>query len=108
MPRVAHELAAQLIGVKSFELPGSPLGVEREIIGQLPSAFCVATRKSSPRLISGRSAVKPTSDRTYKVWPVAKASLLGSETVWLHPPSSRCSARNSSIVFCNTLRGVPA
>src|SRR5262249_14523605 len=56
----------------------------------------MATRKSSPRLISGRSAVKPASDRTYKVCPVAKASLLGSGTVWLHPPSSRCNASNSS------------
>ena len=30
---MAQELAVQTIGVKSFELPGSPLGVEREIIG---------------------------------------------------------------------------
>ena len=51
------ELAAQVIGVKSFELPGEPSGVDREIIGQLPSGVCVATRKSIPRLISGRSAV---------------------------------------------------
>src|SRR3954462_14760139 len=75
---VAQELAAQVIGVNSFELPGEPSGVEREIIGQLPSAFCVATRKSIPRLISGRSAVNPASDRTYKVCPVAKASLFNS------------------------------
>ena len=54
---MAQELAAQVIGVKSFALPGSPLGVDREIIGQLPSGFCVATRKSIARLISGRSAV---------------------------------------------------
>src|SRR5438105_3551478 len=66
-PTAAHELAAQVIGVNSFELPGEPSGVEREIIGQLPSGFCVATRKSIPRLISGRSAVKPASDNTYKV-----------------------------------------
>src|ERR1700730_12018613 len=63
-----------MIGVNSFELPGEPSGVDRESIGQLPSGFCVATRKSIPRLISGRSAVKPTSDKTYKVWPVAKAA----------------------------------
>ena len=56
-PSVAQELAAQVIGVNSFELPGEPSGVDREIIGQLPSGFCVATRKSIPRLISGRSAV---------------------------------------------------
>jgi hypothetical protein len=56
-PSVAQELAAQVIGVKSFELPGEPSGVDREIIGQLPSGFCVATRKSIPRWISGRSAV---------------------------------------------------
>jgi hypothetical protein len=54
---VAQDAAAQLIGVKSFELPGSPLGVERESIGQVPSGNCVATRKSMPRFISGRSAV---------------------------------------------------
>ena len=58
---MAQEPAAQLIGVNSFELPGEPSGVDREIIGQLPSGFCVATRKSIPRLISGPSAVKPTS-----------------------------------------------
>src|SRR5260370_5635979 len=56
-PSVAQELAAQVIGVNSFELPGEPSGVDREIIGQLPSGVCVATRKSIPRLISGRSAV---------------------------------------------------
>jgi hypothetical protein len=66
-PKVAQEAAAQLIGVNSFELPGSPFGVDREIIGQLPSDFCVATRKSIARLISGRSAVSPASDRAYKV-----------------------------------------
>ena len=54
---MAHELAAQVIGVKSFALPGEPSGVERETIGQLPSGACVATRKSIPRRISGRSAV---------------------------------------------------
>ena len=53
----ASMLAAQVIGVNSFALPGEPSGVDREIIGQLPSGFCVATRKSIPRLISGRSAV---------------------------------------------------
>src|SRR5436190_19988183 len=68
---VAQELAAQVIGVNSFELPGEPSGVDREIIGQLPSGACVATRKSIPRLISGRSAEKPVSDKTYRVWPVA-------------------------------------
>src|SRR5207244_9351546 len=102
-PSVAQELAAQVIGFKSFELPGEPSGVDRESIGQLPSGFCVATRKSIPRLISGRSAVKPASDKTYTVWPVAKASLFGSGTVWLQPPSARCSASNSSIVFCSVL-----
>ena len=61
-----------------------------------------------PRWISRRSAVKPASDRTYKVWPVAKASLLGSGTVWLQPPSARCSASNSSIVACSALGGLPA
>src|ERR1700741_2269973 len=97
-PSVAQELAAQVIGVNSFELPGEPSGVDREIIGQLPSGFCVAIRKSIPRLISGRSAGNPASDKTYRVWPVAKASLFGSGTVWLQPPSARCSASNSSIV----------
>src|SRR3954451_20759233 len=105
-PSVAQELAVQVIGVKSFELPGSPLGVDREIIGQLPSGFWVATRKSMPRWISRRSAVKPASDNTYKVWPVANASLLGSGTVWLQPPSARCRASNSSIVVCIVLRGL--
>jgi hypothetical protein len=66
-PSVAQELAAQVIGVRSFALPGEPSGVDRETIGQLPSGFCVATRKSSPRWISGRSVVKPVSDSTYKV-----------------------------------------
>ena len=55
--RAAQELAVQVIGVNSFEFPGQPSGVDREIIGQLPSGVCVATRKSIPRLISGRSAV---------------------------------------------------
>jgi hypothetical protein len=55
-PSVAQELAAQVIGVSSFELPGRPSGVDREIIGQLPSGFCAATRKSMPRRMSGRSA----------------------------------------------------
>src|SRR5436190_14375522 len=86
---VAHELAAQVMGVNSFELPGEPSGVEREIIGQLPSGFCVATRKSIPRLISRRSVVNPMSDKTYRVWPVANASLFNSGTVWLQPPSAR-------------------
>ena len=36
-PSVAQELAAQMIGVNSFALPGEPSGVDREIIGQLPS-----------------------------------------------------------------------
>lgn len=35
---VAQEPAAQLIGESSFELPGEPSGVERETIGQVPSA----------------------------------------------------------------------
>ena len=56
-PSVAQELAAQVIGVNSFELPGEPSGVDRELIGQLPSGVWVATRKSIPRLISGCSAV---------------------------------------------------
>src|SRR6266851_3762193 len=103
-PSVAQELAVQVIGVNSFELPGEPSGVDREIMGQLPSGFCVATRKSIARWISGRWAVKPASDKTYKVWPVAKASLLGWGTVWLQPPSGRCRASNSSIgassAFC--------
>jgi hypothetical protein len=54
---VAQEVAAQVIGVKSFAPPGAPLGVEREVIGQLPSGPCVATRKSIPLRTSGRSAV---------------------------------------------------
>src|SRR6266478_703527 len=99
-PSVAQELAAQVIGVSSFELPGEPSGVDREIIGQLPSGVCVATRKSIARLISGRSAEKPASDKTYKVWPVAKALLFNSGTVWIQPPSARCSASNLSIVVC--------
>ena len=99
-PSVAQELAAQVIGVRSFAPPGEPSGVDRDVIGQLPSGFCVATRKSIPRLISGRSAVKPASDKTYKVWPVAKASLFNSGTVWLQPPSARCRA--SSSVFAAT------
>src|SRR5208337_4382013 len=105
-PSVAQEVAAQVIGVNSFELPGEPSGVDRESIGQLPSGFCVAARKSIPRLISGCSAVKPARDKTYKVWPVAKASLFHSGTVWLQPPSGRCSASNSSIVVCIVLRGL--
>src|SRR5947209_19179770 len=105
-PSVAQELAAQVIGVNSFELPGEPSGVEREIIGQLPSGFCVATRKSIPRLISGRLAVKPTRDKTYKVWPVAKASLFHSWTVWSQTPAARCSASSSSIVVCIVWRGL--
>jgi hypothetical protein len=56
-PIVAQELVAQVIGVHSFELPGEPSGIDREIIGQLTSGVCVATRKSIPRLISGRWAV---------------------------------------------------
>jgi hypothetical protein len=36
-PSVAQELAAQVIDVNSLALPGSPFGVDREIIGQLPS-----------------------------------------------------------------------
>src|SRR5437588_3863922 len=103
---MAQELAAQVIGVKSFELPGEPSGVDRETIGQLPSGDCVATRKSIPRLISDRSAVYPASDKTYKVWPVAKASLFHSGTVWLQPPSARCRASNSSIVACIVSRGL--
>src|SRR3954463_15528080 len=102
-PSVAQELAAQVIGVNSLELPGEPSGVDREIIGQLPSGVCVATRKSIPRLISGRSAVKPASAKAYKVWPVAKASLFRSGTVWLQPPSARCCASNASIVVCTDL-----
>jgi hypothetical protein len=78
---VAQELAAQVIGVKSLALPGEPSGVDREIIGQLPSGACVATRKSIPRLISGRLAVSPARDRTYSVWPVANASLFNSGMV---------------------------
>src|SRR5207247_8489217 len=70
---VAQELAVQTIGVNSFELPGEPSGVDREIIGQLPSGVCVATRKSIPRMISGRSAVKPASANTYKVWQIGRA-----------------------------------
>ena len=56
-PSVAQELEAQKIGDMSVELPGEPSGVDREIIGQLPSGDCVATRKLIPRLISGRSDV---------------------------------------------------
>jgi hypothetical protein len=56
-PSVAQALAAQVIGVRSFALPGSPFGAERDTIGQLPSGICVATRKSIPLLISGRSDV---------------------------------------------------
>ena len=55
---MAQELPAEVIGVSSFAPPGAPSGVDREIIGGLPSGFCVATRKSSPRLISHLSAVK--------------------------------------------------
>ena len=54
---MAQALAAQVIGVNNFALPGVPSGVDREVIGQLPSGFCVATRKSMARWISGRSAV---------------------------------------------------
>ena len=104
---MAQELAVQVIGVSSFALPGEPSGVDREIIGQLPSGFCVATKKSIPRLISSRSAVKPASDKTYKLWPVAKASLFNSGTVWLQPPSARCRTSSSSIVVCSAPRGLP-
>jgi hypothetical protein len=106
-PSVAQELAAQVIGVKSFELPGEPSGVDREIIGQLPSVACVATRKSIPRRISGRSAVKPASDRTYKVCPVAKASLFHPGTVWLQPPSALCRTSSSPMAACIPSRGLP-
>jgi hypothetical protein len=34
---VAHALAAQVIGVNNFAPPGLPSGVDREVIGQLPS-----------------------------------------------------------------------
>ena len=61
---MAQELAAQVIGVNSFALPGEPSGVDREIIGQLPSGNCVATRKLMARLISGRSAVYPAREST--------------------------------------------
>jgi hypothetical protein len=44
-PSVAQELAVQVIGVRSFVLPGEPSGVDREIIGQVPSGLCVATKK---------------------------------------------------------------
>jgi hypothetical protein len=54
-PSVAQALAAQVIGVSNFALPGRPSGVEREVIGQLPSGFCVEIKKSIARLISGRS-----------------------------------------------------
>ncbi|HWE36422.1 MAG TPA: hypothetical protein VG406_07600 [Isosphaeraceae bacterium] len=37
---------------------------------------------------------------------MAKASLFNSGTVWLHPPSVRCSASNSSIVACIVSRGL--
>jgi hypothetical protein len=80
-PSVAQELAAQVIGVISFALPGEPSGVEREIMGQFPSEVWVATRKSIARWISACCAVKPASDKAYNVWPVAKASLFKSGTV---------------------------
>ena len=54
---VFPKLAVQMIGVNNVELPGLPSGVDLESIGQLPSGVCVATKKSIPRLISGRSAV---------------------------------------------------
>src|ERR1051326_5641960 len=56
-PRMAQEVAAQGMGVKSLALPGEPSGVEREIMGQLPSGFWVAMRKSIPRWICGCWAV---------------------------------------------------
>lgn len=37
-PSVAQELAAHLMGVKSVALPGEPSGVDRDVMGQLPSA----------------------------------------------------------------------
>jgi hypothetical protein len=36
---VAQALAAHVIGVNNFALPGFPSGVDREVIGQLPSGF---------------------------------------------------------------------
>ena len=54
---MAQAAAAQVMGVNNFALPGEPSGVAREFIGQLPSGDCEATRKSIPRLISGRSAL---------------------------------------------------
>jgi hypothetical protein len=80
-PSVAQERAAQVMGVSTFALPGQPSGVARETLGQPPSGFCVATKKSIPRRISGRSAVRPASDKTYNVGPVANASLVHSRTV---------------------------
>ena len=92
---------------QQFRAAGPAVGGRAQIIGQLPSAFCVATRKSIPRLISGRRAVKPTCDKTYSVWPVAKASLFKSGTVWLQPPSARCRASSSSIVDRSASRDSP-
>jgi hypothetical protein len=95
---VAQELAAQVIGVKSVAPPGESSGVDREVIGQLPSGFCVATRKSIPRRISGRSAVKPATDKAYNVWPVAKASLVNSGTVWLQPLSATPGGAGAAVM----------
>jgi hypothetical protein len=36
---VAQALAVQVIGANDFALPGLPSGVDREVIGQLPSGF---------------------------------------------------------------------
>src|SRR5262249_21025054 len=106
-PSVAQEAAAQVIGVRSFAPPGEPSGVDREAIGQLPSGLWVATRRSIPARTSGRAGVRPASDRAYNVWPVAKASLVGSGAVWLQPPSARCRASSSPTVGCSASRGLP-
>ena len=47
-PSVAQDAAA-VDRRQNFELPGLPSGVDREVISQLPSGFCVATRKSTAR-----------------------------------------------------------
>jgi hypothetical protein len=38
-PSVAQALAAHVIGVNNFAPPGRPSGVDRDVIGQLPSGF---------------------------------------------------------------------
>jgi hypothetical protein len=78
---VAQELAAQVIGVKSFALPGAPLGVEREAIGQLPSGPGVATGDFLRVLSSRRMR-----------WDLRRCRRFGPVARYGANPPQRCAA----------------